>query len=241
MLFTLDQAPLDTPLILSEVTDALLSDRLARMGVYPGDGLMRLDEEIHLGPVRVQGPKGDVVLAGGMAAKVIVHHDDGHKTPVLEMRPGETGHVEGLVCGSSLAHGLEILGIRENDNLRMLHRVPPMSYHALLESRMIHLTEGTAAKIWGEVDGSEMQFAITGRGKPFHVKKLLGGSRALAMLEGLSIAAGKILVLDSVTPAQSVGGGGRTPIVVAMKSGLRLYLRPDQAGRIQVILDRRVP
>ncbi|MCW7754072.1 FeoA domain-containing protein [Desulfobotulus sp. H1] len=235
MLFHLDQAPCNRSLILSEIDDAILSDRLARMGIYAGDSLMRLDEEVHLGPVRVHGPRGHVVLAGGMAAKVIVHHDDGHKTPVLEMLPGETGHVEGLVCGSSLAEGLEILGIRENDNLRMEHRVPPMNYLIRMGNDHFKLTEGMATKIWGEMEGRELQFAMAGRGKPFLVKQLIGGSRALSMLDGFSIAPGKVLFLEAVTPAQPVGHSGRNQVIVAMKTGLRLYLRPDQAQRIRVI------
>lgn len=235
MLRSIDQAPFNTSLFLAETSDSELAERLARMGVYPGDELARLDEEAVSGSVRVRGPKGEVILGGGMAAKVIVHHDDGHKTPVLEMHPGETGHVEGLVCGSGLAEGLEVMGIREDDPVEMVRRVPPMNYLTLIRGKRVQLTEGVATKVWGEMNGQSMQFVMAGRGKPFQVRRLLAGRRAEAMLRGMGIAPGTSIVLEAVTPAQSIGNCCRDQVVLGMKSGLRLYLRPDQAASIYVL------
>lgn len=234
MLYTVDQAPRDTPMVLAEIKDEQLAERLARIGVYPGDETMRQDEEAVSGSVRVRGPKGEVVLGGGMAAKVIAHHDDGHKTPVIEMHPGEAGHVEGLICGSALAEGLAVLGIRENDPITMLRRVPPMTYLTLIGGKRVQLTEGIATKIWGEMDGRFMQFVTAGRNKPFCVQRLLAGRRASAMLARLDIAPGRAIILEGVTPAQTMGRGGRDQVVLAMKTGLRLYLRPDQAQSVLV-------
>lgn len=236
MLYTVDQAPRDTPIILVEINDELLADRLARIGVYPGDEATRLDEEAVSGSVRVRGPMGEVVLGGGMAAKVIVHHDDGHKTPVVEMQPGETGHVEGLICGSAPADGLAVMGIRENDAIQMLRRVPPMTYLTLIGKKRVQLTEGIATKVWGEMEGRSMQFVMAGRNKPFHVQRLLAGRRASAMLGQLDIVPGRVITLEAVTPAQTMGQGGRDQVVLTMKTGLRLYLRPDQAQSVLVAL-----
>jgi Fe2+ transport system protein FeoA len=235
MIVTVDQAPCDIPLLLTEINDPSLADRLARIGVLPGDELTRLHEEAVLGSARVLGPHGEVVLAGGMAAKIITHHDDGHKTPLIEMQPGEAGHVEGLICGSALAEGLEIMGIREGDPIRMIRRVPPMSYLALVEKRRVQLTEGAATKIWGRLDGQFVQFALAGRNRPFQVQSLLGGRRATAILHKLGILPGQILTLQEVTPAHCVGEGHRDQVVLVMESGLRLYLRLDQAKTVHVL------
>lgn len=165
---------------------------------------------------------------------MIVHHDDGHKTPVIEMHPGEAGHVEGLICGSALAEGLAVLGIRENDPITILRRVPPMTYLTLIGGKRVQLTEGIATKIWGEMDGRLMQFVTAGRNKPFCVQRLLAGRRASAMLAQLDIAPGRAIILEGVTPAQTMGRGGRDQVVLAMKTGLRLYLCPGQAQSVLV-------
>ncbi len=238
MILSVDRAPLDVPLTLVEIRDEVLSDRLARMGVYPGDELIRLgDDEAVFGPVRVRGPRGEVIIGGGVAARVIVHHDDGHKTPVAEMHPGETGHVEGLVGGSGLAHGLKLLGIEEDDAIQMIHRVPPMNYHVSIGKQRVLITEGAASKIWGEMGGQPMQFAMVGRGKPFLVRSILGGERAHFTLQRLGIVPGQTIALEAVAPADSVGASGRSQVVLCMKTGLRLYLRPGQAQKVLVAPD----
>lgn len=234
MLLTIDQAPGDVPLVISEIGDELLARQLGRIGVQAGDILTRLEDGAAYGPVRVRSPQGEVVLGGGVAAKVIVHHDDGHKTPVIEMQPGESGHVEGLICGSELAEALGIMGIKENDSLRMLHRVPPMNYLTLVGRQRVQLTEGAATKIWGEMDGQAMQFAVTRRGKDFQIIRLLGGRRISTMLDGLGIRPGRTISLEAVTPALAPHHEDKGRIVVAMHSGLRLYLRVDQAQTIIV-------
>jgi len=222
MLCTVDKAPHDVPLVLSEIKDEILSERLFRLGVYPGDILMRLDEDVILGTARVRGPLGEMVLPGGMASKVIVHHDDGHKTPIIEMHPGEKGHVEGLMCGCKLADSLAIMGIRENDPVKMVRRVPPMIYHALIGKKEVLLTEGVATKIWGRMDGLDMQFALAGKGKAFLVLALLDGRRAESVSRNLAIVPGQVIVLKEVTSAYSVGHAGRDQIVLSMESGMAI-------------------
>ncbi len=235
MLFSLDQAPLDTPLRLADICDSQLAEWLSRLGVDADDRLLRLDEVAAAGAVRIAGPNGEVVLGSGMAAKVIVHHDDGHKTPVIEMHSGETGHVEGLVGGSALAEGLAVMGITERSPITLIRHLPPMNYQARLNQQRIMLTEGTASKIWGQMNGRAMQFVMAGYGLPFKVSRLLAGRGARNMLENLSIGPGTILILEDVSPAPGAGLHHRDQIVIAMQSGLRLYLRPDQARQIQVI------
>ncbi|MFW5487140.1 MAG: FeoA domain-containing protein [Desulfovibrio sp.] len=234
MLMLLDEAPYGVHLVLSQMDTPHLADRFARMGLHPGDIIIRLDEEVEPGPVRVRGPLGEVILAAGMASKVIAHHDDDHKTPIMEMHPGEHGHVEGLVCGSGLEKGLAILGLRENDRVEMLRRLPPMQYEALVKGHTVRLTEGTAAKIWGECGGKRLQFAMAGTGRPFKVLKLLGGHRAVTLLQGEGINEGDTITLVRVSPARSLGNGGQNHSVIQSSSGLRIYLRPEQTRTIWV-------
>ena len=234
MLTSLENAPYGVHLVLSRMNDPRLAEKFARMGLHPGETLTRLDESVEPGPVRIRGPVGEVILAAGMASKVIIHHDDDHKTPIMEMHPGEQGHVEGLICGSGLEKGLAVLGIRENDRIEMLRRIPPMQYEALVDGHTVRLTEGTAAKIWGEMNGKMMQFAMAGTGRPFLVHQILGGRRAMALLHTEGINAGKTITLGRVSPARSMGEGGSNQSVIQAASGLRIYLRPDQTRKILV-------
>ncbi len=169
-----------------------------------------------------------------MASKVIVHHDDGHKTPLIEMQPGETGHVEGLVCGPSLARSLAVLGVEENARITMVRRLPPMEYQAIVDGRRVRLPEGAAAKLWGEMDDRLTQFVSSAKGKPFKILQLLGGDRARNHLEMMGLCPGVTILLERLTPAATVGRTGGDQTVIVAESGLRLYLRPDQAMRISV-------
>ncbi len=214
--------------------DRHLAQSFDRLGISKGDSLTRLNEEAHARPVRVRTAKGEAVLAAGMASKVIVHHDDGHKTPVSEMLPGEHGHVEGLVCGTALEQGLRVLGIQENDHLVLVRHIPPMDYIVLMGGARVSLTEGAATKIWGTVDGREMQFAMAGKGVQFTVNRLIGGARSMTMLERMGLRPGVKLNLESVRPASCAGRVTKDHNVLQAHSGLRIYLRHDQEATVMV-------
>ena len=118
-----------------------------------------LDQEVLVRPVRVRGPKGEAVLGGGMAMKVVVHADDGRKLPLAEMGANETGHIEGITGGPGLSGALSVLGLGISDRVCFLRTLPPMEYITLLESGIrVRLTEGMAAKIWGRTTGEPLQY-----------------------------------------------------------------------------------
>jgi Fe2+ transport system protein FeoA len=217
-----------------------LRERLERLGIYQGCGLHLEDEEVQFSPVRVRGPKGKATLAAGMASKVIVHHDDDHKTPVIEMLPGEEGHIEGLTSGTGLEQALATLGLREHDRIRFLRRIPPMRYRARLgEHARLALTEGVAAKLWGELDGREIQFSNARRGHPFKLLSVLGGDASQQQVAAIGIGPGDVLTLEAVCPDDALGQqagaeAGRQRFVVTSEDGLRLYLEPQQAASVIV-------
>lgn len=237
MILPLSDAPFDTPLTFEQASDSHLGRRLQHLGLARGDRLIRLSQEVLACSVRVHTPVGEAVLAPGMAAKVIVHHDNGNKTPIAEMQPGEEGHVEGLVCGSGLEQGLAVLGILENDRITMLRRLPPMDYLALKQGQRLLLTEGEAAKIWGRSQGQSMQFAVAGKGASFIVTRILGGRRAASQLKQKGIVQNVELQLESVRPAYNAGAdipGAKNLGIIQTQAGLRLYLRPDHEAGLLV-------
>ncbi|NDV23991.1 FeoA family protein [Desulfovibrio sp. JC022] len=235
MSLTLRNAPVEKNLMLKAVTSDNLKNRLERMGLHIGSELEIMSEDSVQHPVRVKGPQGEVLLAAGMASKVIVHHDDGHKTPVFEMNPGEKGHVEGLTAGSQLEKSLKILGIAEGDNVELIRCLPPMTYKAVVDGKQASLTEGMAAKVWGECDETSCQLATCGKGRPFAVKNILGGPRASKAITDIGIKKGAEIFIESVEPAKDVRMGNAGRIIIMTKEGLRLHLRPDQAETMLVI------
>lgn len=234
MITSLDKALIETPLILRAITNEDLKRRLQHMGLHAGSEVEILSEDSALHPVRVKGPKGEILLAAGMASKVITHHDDGHITPIFEMNPGEKGHIEGLNAGSHLEKSLNILGLSEGDDIELIRCLPPMEYKTVVDGKQSKLTEGIAAKIWGECDKETCQLATCGKGRPFTVTQILGGPRAVQTINGYGITPGSIITLESVQPAKELSIGNGQRIIIRSKEGLRLHLRRDQARALLV-------
>lgn len=234
MSLTLRNAPVEKSLMLKAVTSDSLKNRLERMGLHIGSELEVMSEDSVQHPVRVKGPQGEVLLAAGMASKVIVHHDDGHKTPVFEMNPGEQGHIEGLTAGSQLEKSLKILGLSEGDSVELIRCLPPMDYTAVVDGKQTVITEGMAAKVWGVCEKTSCQLATCGKGRPFEVKNILGGTRAAKAITATGIKKGAEISIESVEPAKDVRMGDAGRIIIMTKEGLRLHLRPDQAETMLV-------
>jgi Fe2+ transport system protein FeoA len=235
MYIPLVNAPPGKPLELIKVLDPDLVLRLKRMGLFEGSELMRLEQDVLVQPVRVSGPKRDVVLGGGMAMKIVMHMGDGRKLPLSEMGIGETGHIEGITGGPDLAGTLETLELKTNDPIRFLRKLPPMEYTAIIRSGVrVRITEGTAAKIWGCMQNRLLQFVSAKTGENFRVEKILGGANARQLLKAKGIEPGINLVLESVAQAQTVFPEVRNPVVVTSREGLRLFLKPADARKIMV-------
>jgi len=236
---SLADAPCGIPLTIVRIADSDMCSRLARMGIYPDSLVTRLDEEVALDTVRVRGPKGEVVLGGGMGGKVVIHMPDGRMLPLSEMRPGECGHIEAITAGGALIEALAALGLENDDEIKMVRRLPSMEYITVIDGRTrLRLAEGMAAKILGRMGRMECQFANTQAGADFVVTRILGGRRAGRAISSLGIKVGCLLRLESVEKASSYRMTGGKRFVVSSRDGLRLYLREDQADVVIVKYDQ---
>ncbi len=231
-------APIGTSLILSRVINVHLAEELAHMGVFEGNELMRLDEEVLMQPLKVRGPRGDVVLSCGMASKIVVHFDDGRKIPLIKMLPRQHGHMEGITGGPEFMHALDVLGLQRNDEILLVRKLPPMEYITVIDKKKrVHLTEAMAVKIWGAIGDEEMQFVTTQAGKEFVVKDLLGGGNARRLFSGYGIEVDSMLELEGVAQAQSVMMNDIHPLVaVSTHDGLRMFFHEHQCRHIYVTL-----
>ncbi|MEA2061689.1 MAG: FeoA family protein [Thermodesulfobacteriota bacterium] len=238
---SLNQAPFNETLRLVEIDNPGLALQFQHMGLYKKDLLTRLDEEILVMPIKVKGPKGERVLGRGMATKVVVHLADGRKIPLAEVKPGEFGHIEGIVGGTCLADALATLGLENNTEISLVRSIPPMEYTALVRlngpgTERVYISEGAAAKIWGTMRNSNLQFSAAARGESFQVKKILGGEKAHKTVSMYgNIAPGTVMKLEGVKSAETFSVNRQIdPVIIITHGGLRLMLEKSTCGSIWV-------
>lgn len=235
MYTTLSEAPFEKPLKLVSVKNPNLSMRFQQMGFFEGSILTRHNETIQIQAIRIKGPEGERVLGGGMAAKVVVHLDDGRKFPLVEMKQGETGHIEGITGGTGLDSALATLGLHNDDCVTFIRKLPPMEHTIITENNTrIHLTESMAAKIWGKSGEILMQLVTAPRNVPFYVEKIIGGQEIISNLGSMQITAGTRLIPEGVRPAQILYMSRKNPLIVSSSDGLRLFLRQEDGHQIFV-------
>jgi len=232
--FTLAEAPYETPLTIESIDEGL-AGRLSRLGLYPGAEIVKNDESLELQAARVRTAKGDVILGGGMGLKTIVHLSDGRKIPVLDMAPGEAGHVEGYTGGPGLASVLEALGLGPDETITMVRKLPHMNYIAYVKGNdTIRLPEGDAAKLLGEQEGKIVQFSLSKIHAEFKVKKILGGRKAKERIKSKSIRVGAMLVLKGVEHAEHMSLSHQWQIAITTRDGLHLHLGSEAGEKILV-------
>lgn len=229
-LIALKDAPYNTPLKVAAITNDALARELARTGLHEGVELVKSDREIDLATLRVRGPKGDALLSGKMASIIMVHLDDGSKAPLLDLRPGDQGHVEGLTATTPITKAFSTLGLKENDRITLIRRLPPMDYITLVDGRKrIKISEDVAAKIWGRMGDVDLQFCSSRKGVPFEILQLFGGPPRQAQMKSMGLIEGHKLVLEGVEQTQTVSLGQQHPVAITTKDGLRVLLHPQAA------------
>lgn len=235
MLITLAEAAVGVSLVVRRISPQDFADRLARLGVYEGARIMRLEEAVAIGPAKIRAPGGDVTLGGWLAAKVVAHLDDDRRIPLLECAPGDTGHVEGVTGHKAMEESLAALGVAENDRITFLRRLPPMLYRAVVDGKdRIQMNEGLAAKILGDTPSGAAQFCAVGVGEPFVVSRILAGERAGETLDSLGVRPGRRLVLTDVAAGQVFGFSPHAPVACSTREGARLYFQRKDAERVLV-------
>ncbi len=224
-------APFDCPLELFHIENKYLAAQLQKMGLFVGNEISRLDESLIAQAVRIRTKTGEVVLSGGMGIKTIIHLPDNRRIPLLDMDPGESGHIEGTTGGHSLVQILTNLGLKDDEEITLMRKLPPMEYTTRLNhGRLIQLTEGDAARILGDSHGQIVQFSFASTHNDFQVCELLGGNKALSRLQHIGIEKESTLTLVSVSSAQPLRLDNHNQLVISSPDGLHLHL-PQQAGQ----------
>lgn len=235
MLTTLAQAPVGASLVVARIAGEDFAARMARLGLYEGIRLMRLDETITVGPVKVRGVKGDAILSGGLAEHVVIHLDDDRRLPLLECAPRDSGHVEGTTGQTAVEDSLKELGIVEGDRIELVRRIPPMRYTFSVNGKgKVQMDENMASHLLGDTPEGPAQFSSVGIGVVFTVRRILPGDKADATLASLQVHPGTELVLFAVAVSQPLHFAKESPVACMTKSGMRLYFHAEDAEAIFV-------
>ncbi len=233
-------APISRELELTSFDSKGLQQWMQHLGLFKGSCIIRHGEDVQYCPVRVKGSLGDVIVPAGFGIKTIVHLDDSdQRCPLTEMPKKGRGHIETIAGGSGLREGLKKLGLIEEGAIEFIHTLPHMDYVTVINDRQrTRLSEGEAAKIWGEFKGNgkkgEGQFYFSRKGEKFWVKKILGGKKSELHLASHGVRQGDTLYMETVKQAQEMHKPIASPVVISGSGGLRLYLSPQQAAEIIV-------
>lgn len=239
MYSSLIDAPVNTDLVMLQVTSPRLEAWLQRIGLFTGSKIIRHDQEFNFSPVRVKAEKGDVIIPAGLAMKIYIHLDSGEKIPLTEMKKKDRGHVEILSSGKHAETILARLGLKENSEVVFLRSLPHMDYITVVNKKeRTRLSEGEAARIWGH-SGDEVhsQFYFAQQQTPFIVKEIMGGKESCDHLETHGVAPGSELLLEAIEQAQSLHQPVAEPITISSPNGLRIFFTPQKAGQVIVRTD----
>ena len=236
MYSSLIDAPVNTDLIMLQVTSPRLEAWLQRIGLFTGSKIIRHDKEFNFSPVRVKAEKGDVIIPAGLAMKIYIHLDSGEKIPLTEMKKKEKGHVEILSSGKHAETILARLGLKENSEVVFLRSLPHMDYITVVNKKeRTRLSEGEAARIWGHSgDEAHSQFYFAKQQTPFFVKEIMGGKKSCDHLETHGVTPGSELLLEAIEQAQSLHQPVAEPITISSPNGLRIFFTPQKAGQVIV-------
>ena len=225
MITNLAHAPSGISLLLVHITSNGLATRLARLGLFEGARLNRLGETVSIGPVKVKGPKGEIVLGGGLAERVIIHLDESdRRLPLPECLPHSSGHIEGITGDHTVEKALAVLGLVDNDHITVVRRIPPMTYKVLVDG--IHheqINENLATVLLGDTPTGPTQFCAVGTGEPFVVRHILADQNSRDVLTATHIEPGARLELVSVSSSPVLNFSDSKPVVAETSAGLRLY------------------
>lgn len=223
---TLDQAPFDRRLEVSAIERNAQTAQLFKMGLVPRSEIIRLDKHFSIHSVHISGQCGEAVLSGIMGLKAIVQRDtDGQRVPLLEMQPGESGHIVGSTGGRELLRVMAQIGFAENDPIVLESKLPQMEYQTMLNHRTcLRLNGGDAAHILGQINGETRQFALSSEHQCFQVTKLLGGPQHVRRLRWLGIEEGSLLTLSGKRDKQRAEVAGDQQLMIVSREGLHLNL-----------------
>ncbi len=209
-----------------------LARRLEDLGIRPKTVVTKMKGVKETAPaLRVATKEREGVLGVGTCLKIWVDYQ-GSTTTLESMPPKATGVVKELSGGESMVEAVDLLGIREGEEVTVLHRLPPMDNVVTVDGHRMRVGEGLAAKVWGTREGRPIQLTALGAGHSLVVDKIAGGKSAVEHLEDMGIRPGVKIVVDRVEPRQIIGMGRTQVVCIRSLEGIELWLGKKEAASI---------
>jgi len=214
--------------------------RFVDLGVGPGDVVEKLaSEEDNAPPLRIRTRERSGVIGAGMGLEIWVEYRGGVVT-LASLPRGASGVVTALYGGEGLRETAQILGIRQGEEIRVEHGIPPMDYVVGISGRRVRLGEGEAAKVWGRrrlgdgtvQDEDLVQLTSLGAGQILAVERIAAGHRAMGRLEGLGLRPGVDVEVFGVEPRQGIRLGRAKVVRIRNRFGMELWLGERSAAHI---------
>ena len=209
-----------------------LTRHLENLGIRPKTVVTKMKNVKETTPaIRVATKEREGVLGIGICLKIWVDYH-GSTTTLESMPPNVTSVVKELSGGESMVEAVGLLGIREGEEVTVLHRLPPMDYVVTVNGPWMRVGEGLAAKVWGTREGRPIQLTALGAGNSLVVDKVAGGKSAVKYLEGLGIRFGAKIIVNRVEPRQAIGIGRTRVVCIRSPEGIELWLGKKEAAAI---------
>ena len=211
-----------------------LARRLEDLGILPGTVITKVElksDKDTAPAIRVATKERKGVLGGGMSLKIWVDYQ-GSVTTLASLPPNVTGVVKELSGGKFMVDAVGLLGIREGEEVTVLHRLPPMDYVVRVDGRRIRIGEGAAAKVWGSKEGRPVQLTALGHGRSLVVEQIAGGMTSMEHLEKLGVRPESKILVEGVEPRQSIGIGRTRVVLIQSPDGMELWLGERGASNI---------
>ncbi len=188
-----------------------LKEYLEDLGIKEGEEikLKSTFSHKHRGPLAVEIQGKEIVLAQGIADKVIVKTGNGKHMRLLELEAGDDGVIIGIEGGKKIKDELEQLGLKEGENIKVKGHLAEENYTIVSNGNQIELCTGEASKLLIKVGDRIFQLCQLEVGAEGKFVDIISGIALEERLKKAGIEKGKNIKLISrkstTGPAKHIG------------------------------------
>jgi len=187
----------------------------------------------HRGPLAIEVDGKEVILAQGIANRVLVEVN-GKQKRLLELEAGDSGTIKGFEAGKALKDGLEKLGLKERLNVKVKGHAAEEAYTIEANGQQIELCIGEASKLLVKVGDNILQLCHLEAGSEGELIDVISGVALEERLKKAGIEKGKKIKLASRKatsgPAKHLG----CVFYLTVESGARVSIGHGMAEKIMV-------
>ena len=236
----LNNAPFEQLLRIVAITNESFENEMKRSGLRVGSECHK-HLSTNIPSLRLKGPKGSVVLGGGLTRKIILNVSKEQKE-LAEIKFNDCAEVAEIKGGCWLQKSLEMLGIKVGSKVRLMRRLPPMEYVIRINNQeRIKIGEAFAARIIGcHEEGNIQQFSSARVEIDFKVTDIAGGRKFMTFMKSMGISLGEKIVLEGLEHVSELFSDtgdnyeGKRICLKTVKGAARIHLSNEKAEYVEV-------